>query len=368
MRLNRRQLLRLGLGASALAAVPAAPSPAWAQAPAAGSRAQDQETADYLREFILQRASESPDTWLEMHVVLALGAGFSRGGKNLLDEIVAKILAVETLDMRQYPYFPLDIERHPFHMLQIMQATDVPYDRVFVTPKGRYSRRELVDSGIALLVPKDITDELSWTVSILTEEYPPEKDEFTTARGEKLVVQDIVRRHLEETERAYADVFQVMERKKLYDKSAIHRTACNGTHLLYGLVEALRHGYREDDLQKRVERLISATLLRARLEPVLIERAMPGDEPMIRLNREAAQFTFVGHLVEMFGYIHRYKVVQMSEAADEVVAGLRAQLAELTQSLTTGYDLEKLQADVPQAYKLVLGDACHAYRGIRFWT
>lgn len=365
MRLNRRSLLRLSLAAASVAAIPAVVR---AQPLAAGGLAQDKETAAYLREFILQRASASTDAWMEMHVILALGPDFARGGKNMLDELVAKILAIETVDMRQYPYFPLDIERHPFHMLQIMQATDVPYDRAFVTPKGRFTRRELVTSGIALLEPDEIHDELSWTVSVLCNEYRPDADEFTTVRGEKVVVQDLVRRHLEETERAYADVFEVMKGKKLYDKGALHKTACNGTHLLYGLVEALRHGYRGDNLEARVERLIEATLFRARLEPVLIERAMPGDDPMIRLNREASNFTFVGHVIELFGYIHRHNVVQMSEGALRAVAALRARLAVLTQSLTTGYDLEKLQTDVPQAYKLVLGDACHAYRGIRFWT
>ena len=58
----------------------------------------------------------------------------------------------------------------------------------------------------------------------------------------------------------------------------------------------------------------------------------------------------------------------MSEGALRAVAELRARLAALTATITTDYDLAKLQQDVPQAYKLILGDACHAYRGIRFWT
>ncbi len=364
MRLNRRSILRLGVATTAGMLFPsgvrsASPPP---------TRVQDQETAGLLREFILQRASRSTDAWMEMHVVLALGADFARGGQNLLDELVGKILAVETIDMRQYPYFPLEIERHPFHMLQIMQATGVPYDRAFVTPKGRYTRRELVDGGTTLLIPAEIHDELSWTVSVLCSEFPPAKDRFTTARGEEVVVQDLVRRHLEETEASYADVFAVMKGEKLYGKGPLHKTACNGTHLLYGLVEALRYGYRADDLEARVERLIEATLFRARLEPVLIERAMPGDDPMTRLNREASSFTLIGHLVELFGYIHHHGVVQMSEGAQRAIEGLRTRLATLTETLTTDYDLDKLQEDVPQAYKLILGDACHAYRGIRFWT
>lgn len=364
MHLNRRSFLRGALGASLAVSLP---NVAGAD-DAASTRAQDAHTADLLKEFILQRASSSTNPWMEMHVILALGAGFSRKGKNVLGELVANILAVETLDMRQYPYFPLDIERHPFHMLQILQATSVPEDHVFVTPKGRFSRRELIDSATALFEPDELHDELSWTVSVLCNEFPPDRDIFTTARGEKIVVSKLVARHLRETEAAYRDVLEVMQRKKLYDKSALHKTACNGTHLLYGLLEALRFGYRGDDLQARTERLVEATLFRARLEPLLIDRMVPGDDPMIRLNRDAANFTFVGHVVELFGYNRAHGVVQMSEGADRAVADLRRRLAELTDRLTTGYDIDKLEEEVPQAYKLILGDACHAYRGIRFWT
>ncbi len=362
MRLNRRSLLLLGAAATGQVLAP----PALRAAPSRES-ARDLQTETLLREFILQRASSSTDPWLEMHVVLALGAGFDRSGRNLLDELVAQILAVETVDMRQYPYFPLDIERHPFHMLQILQATDVPYDRTFVTPHGRYTRRELVDAGTALLTPGEITDELSWVVSVLCKEFRPDADRFTTARGTKVVVEELVRRHLAEAEKAYADVFEVMERRKLYDKGPLHSTACNGTHLLYGLVEALRFGYGGTDLLPRVEKLVGATLFRARLEPVLIDRALPGDDPMMRLNRDAAKFTFVGHVVEVLGYAQRHGVLEMSEGARRASDDLRDQLSELTDRLTTGYDLETLRDDVPQAYKLILGDACHAYRGIRLW-
>lgn len=364
MSLNRRSFLQGALGASLVFALPSRTD----GASAAGSRAEDEHTASLLREFILQRASSSTNPWMEMHVILALGADFSRDGKNVLEELVARIVAVETLDMRQYPYFPLDIERHPFHMLQIMQATGVPKERVFVTPKGRFTRDDFVQSATALFKPDELHDELSWAVSVLCNEFPPDRDQFTTARGEKVVVSDLVRRHLEETEKAFEDVFLVMKRKKLYDKGALHKTACNGTHLLYGLLEALRYGYRRDDLEARVERLIEATLFRARLEPLLIDRAVPGDDPMIRLNRDAANFTFVGHVIEMFGYNRANGVVQMSTGANQAVAEMRGRLAVLTDSVTTGYDIDALQEEVPQAYKLILGDACHAYRGIRYWT
>ena len=36
--------------------------------------------------------------------------------------------------------------------------------------------------------------------------------------------------------------------------------------------------------------------------------------------------------------------------------------------LTGEHDLDALQAQEPRAYKLILGDACHAYRGLRYWS
>lgn len=389
MKLTRRAALGLGAGALASAALPRAfsalanepgeTSPASpmsesgaptraAAAAAVGDREQDERTAEHLHELILRRAVPLRDAWIEMHVVLALGGEFDRDGKNLLDDLVAETLAVETVDMRQYPYFPLAAERHPFHVLQIMQAVGVPEERAFVAPVGRYTRRELIDGGTALLEPKEIRDELSWVVSVLCNEFPPDRDRFTTARGTEVAVADVVRQHLSEAETAYAGVFEVMEGKKLYQKSAIHSTACNGTHLLYGLIDALRWGYRADGLEAHVEKLVEATLVRARLEPVLIDKSLPGSDPMIRLNADAAKLTFFGHLTEMFGYSHAHHVLELSGGAERAIAEIRAQLAEVTQRITNDYDLDRLSTEVPRAYRLILGDACHAYRGIRFWT
>ena len=359
MRLGRRHVLGLGLAAMARLA---APRPGFADVP--GGRG---DAARFLREFILQRAAPSTDPWIEMHVVLALGAGFERDGKNLLDELVARTLVMESVGVRRYPHFPLDIERHPFHMLQIMQSTEVPGDRVFETPHGKFSRRDLVDGGTALLVPSEIDDELSWVVAVLCNEFPPQRDRFETARGLEIVVGELVRRHLSEAEEAYADVLAVMRGERLYGKGPLHRTACNGMHLLFGLLEAMRYGYRQGDIVPRVERLVEATLFRARLEPVLIDRAMPGDDPRIALNRDAAKFTFLGHAVEFFGYARRHGTLDLTPDAWRAAEAVRGQLVSLSERITTDYDLEALAGQVPRAYKLILGDACHAYRGLRLW-
>jgi hypothetical protein len=362
---------RAALGRGGLAS-----SAAWAQTPAAAgptpaataARFSSAETLDLLRELIQQRALASTDAWLQAHVILALGADVKSSGKSVLDEMVAKALHTEAVGMKQYPFFPPDVERHPFHFLQIMQLTDVSYDRVFVTPLGRFTRREILAGSEALYDPEKITDELSWAVSVLTHEFPQDKDAFKTARGVEIHVTDVVQKHLADTEAAYTETFAAMAGATSYGRGAIQRQACNGTHMLYGLIDALRDGYTVGDLRGHTWRLTRALMFRMRAEPQLIDTSLRGDQPMVRLNADAAKLTFLGHSIEDLGYAVQNGVFQLDPAQTQVVTQAREQLAGIVSRLTGEHDLDRLQAEVPQAYKIVLGDACHAYRGLRYWS
>jgi hypothetical protein len=338
-----------------------------AEAPAAAQHARDEETARLLKELILRRAVESSDPWLEMHVVLALGADTVNQRGNVLDQAVAQTLELSPAGFRKAPHFPLPIERHPFHFLQVMQATAVPMERAFVTPLGRFTHREILEGSEALLVPADLTDELSWVVSVLTHAFPPDKDRFSNARGETITVSDLVERHLRETEAAYADTFAAMEGKGFYKRGALHTKACNGTHLLYGLIDALGRGYGGDGFKGRVERLTAATLFRLKVEPLLIDKSLPGDLPMARLNADAAKFTFFGHAIEDLGLAHARSLLEFSPSALATIDQARAELQRLAERLGTEHDLDALGSEVPGAYRIILGDACHALRGIRMW-
>jgi hypothetical protein len=334
---------------------------------ASSERARDEETARLLDELILRRALDSTDAWLEMHVVLALGADVVNGRGSVLDQAVARSLELGPAGFRKVPHFPIAVERHPFHFLQVMQATGVPPERVFVTPQGRFSHKEILDGTIALFDPEEVTDELSWAICVLTRVYPPGKDEFVNASGEKVVVSRLVERHLRETEAAYADTLAAMEGKGVYKRGVIHTKACNGTHLLYGLVDALAEGYGGDDLAGRFRRLVAATLFRLRFEPLLIDKSLPGDLPMVRLNADAAKFTFLGHVIEDLGQARRRRVYEPSPPDLATIGQARGELGKLAERLGSEHDLDQLSTEVPGAYRVLLGDACHALRGIRMW-
>lgn len=363
--MRRRAFLRLGLAAGLAVASPAALVPA--EAANAGGGGRDEETADLLHELILQRALSRRDPWTEMHVVLALGPRVEGPEGAVLDDAVAQSVRLETAGFRRVPVFPLEIERHPFHFLQVMQTTGVSRDRSFATPAGRFTRGELVAGAEALFSPAKVTDELSWAVSVLTREHPPDHERYRNAAGEEIDVGELVERHIRDAEAAYADTLAAMAGRAPYRRGPIQAKACNGTHLLYGLIDALRAGYRGHELRSRVARLVRATLFRVRMEPLLIDRSLGGADPLSRLNADAAKLTFLGHVLEDLGEVRRHRVLELSDADLQTLAGARSSLAEIVGRLTGEHDLDALARQVPSAYKLILGDSCHAYRGLELW-
>jgi len=138
--------------------------------------------------------------------------------------------------------------------------------------------------------------------------------------------------------------------------------------MLYGLIDALRGGYTAGDLHARTWRLTRALLFRMRAEPQLIDASLRGAQPMVRLNADAAKLTFLGHSVEDLGYAVQNGVFELDASQLQIVTQAREQLAGIVSRLTGEHDLDRLQAEVPNAYKTVLGDACHAYRGLRYWS
>ena len=352
--MRRRLLLKGGAALCGLLLAPkhargAAPDPALAR--------------ESLAELIGRYAVPDPNPWVAMHVVLALGADAKRGKVPILASTISETLRVEEVGMRRYPYFPLAVERHRFHFVQILQAIGVPPERVFVTPLGRWTHEELVQGACALMDPQaPEADEDSWAVSVLSHQFPPSRDTFTTARGETVDVSRLVAEHVRATESAYAAVYASMQGQG-YRRNTLHRRACSGLHLLYGVIEARAAGYTVAGLEDALPRLLRATLFRARLEAVLIDRSFPPAVPMAQLNADSARLTFFGHLAEDFGRAIELGLFAPDKAQRATLVWVRDQLSAVVMRLAQQHDLDALAAAVPRAFHVLLGDLCHAYRG-----
>lgn len=352
---TRRRFLALAAGVSAWTLT------GGARAKAAAPTSET-ATLEALRSLVTTRALESDDPWVLMHVVMALGADARTGSGPILDLVAEKFVAKVEHGGKTYPAFPLNVEAHPNHFLEIMEAIGVPETRRFATLAGPVTTADLLAGAKALFSPTIAGPELSWTLSVFTAAMPPSADRFTNADGQAFTVAALVETAAQAAEIGYADTVAAMRGAKPYGRSTLQTYACNGTHVLYGLYDALRHGYEGKSLRERVRSLTAASYFRLGAEVMLIDQALGGAAQ--QLNADAAKLQFLGHSIENLRYAERHGIYAPSAAERAQLDGAGRQLTEVVQRLTAVHNLDTLAHAVPRAYRILLGDACHALHGL----
>lgn len=319
-------------------------------------------TAEALRNLVMMRALTSDDPWVLMHVVLALGPNARVAKGPILDVVTEQFVVAVERGGREYESFPVNVEAHPNHFLEIMAAIAVPATRRFTTKAGAITTADLLVSAKALFAPTTAGPELSWTLSVFTAAMPADADRFTNADGQTFTVAALVETAAQAAEVGYADTVAAMRGTKPYGRSTLQTYACNGTHVLYGLYDALRHGYEGKRLRERLRDLTRASYFRLGAEVALIDQALGGAGQ--QLNADAAKLQFLGHSIENLRYAEHHGIYVPSAAERQQLATAERQLAEVVQRIATVHDLDALASAVPRAYRIVLGDACHALHGL----
>ena len=328
----------------------------------AASPGSDTGTRDALRSLVTTRALQSDDPWVLMHVVLALGADARTAAGAILDLVAEKFVTNVEHGGKTFPAFPLNVEAHPNHFLEIMEAIGVSETRRFATAAGSITTADLLAGAKALFSPTIAGPELSWTLSVFTAALPPTGDRFSNADGQAFTVAALVETAAQAAEIGYADTMAAMRGGKPYGRSVLQTYACNGTHVLYGLYDALRHGYEGKNLRERVRALTAASFFRLGAEVMLIDQALGGAEQ--QLNADAAKLQFLGHSIENLRYAERHGIYAPSAAEQAQLAHAVGTLSDVVQRITAVHNLDTLAHAVPRAYRILLGDACHALHGL----
>jgi hypothetical protein len=243
-----------------------------------------------------------------------------------------------------------------------MEAIDVPTGRRFKAADGEVTVTDLLTGAKALFTPTIAGPELSWTLSVFTAAMPPSADRFTNADGQAFTVAALVETAAQAAEVGYADTVAAMRGTKPYGRSTLQTYACNGSHVLYGLYDALRHGYGGKNLRQRVSDLTRASYFRLAAEVALIDQVLAN--PAQQLNADAAKLQFLGHAIENLRYAERHGIYAPSDAERQQRTAAERTLAGVVERITTVHNLDALASSVPRAYRIVLGDACHALHGL----
>lgn len=376
---TRRDLLRYAaFGGGMLLAGPleilAAGEPEQA-VPQQGSRlAQAKQT---MRGLIRRYSSVKDDPWAMMHGVRAFGKRFMLDEGPAVDYLCSHFLQLQTVRGRAYLGMTPDAEGHFNAFLKTLLEAGVGLDYAFVVQGRRQTVGDLLSSGKTLFVfdatlsPLDGTrDEAAWSVIAFSMTTPPNKAVWKNAIGQEIRLHDVIAALFAAVEQGSAEYATAMQQGIMPSRKApIAGFTCGGTHVIYSLAVAVRHGHLGEEGRRRLTSILNILIWRLKADMHLADqyyRAMaktntPADAR--HLHHLDTRLKFLGHAIEIIQYVRLFglytpTVAQEAEirAATEILA---AAILEVGRA-----DIASFRRGDPQLYAFLIGDACHAYHGL----
>lgn len=151
----------------------------------------------------------------------------------------------------------------------------------------------------------------------------------------------------------------------LPQKMPIHGFTCGGTHLCYSLLVAARHGFIEAASWPLLRQQLDLLIYRLQADPQLLDRYYQnlGHVADAEVFRAGAKLKLLGHALECLGYAQSHQLFQLDQKARAHIEEARQEVLGLC-AYVTGLDLEAVRRRSPQLYQQIIGDTCHAFRGL----
>src|SRR5712691_6783420 len=290
--LDRRQFLKLVLVAGALPA----PVP---------NLFGDEEPNAGVRHLIERYAPIPDDPWILVHGIRAIGKGFSCKGERAVAHVLRTFVQDLEVNGRRYLYIPADIEVHTNMFLKTFLEAGVPLSEE-VQVKGMIFHLQDLGAGAKARFRFDPNtfdrNDLAWSLIAFAE---LQADEWENAYSQRIRLQEVAAFGLQVLEEATEELKPYCKASlPLPKKMPIHSFTCGGTHLIYSLFVAARHGFLEahgrDSLQEQLEML----LYRLQADPDLIDRYYQklAQASEVEMFRASAKLKLLGHALECLGY------------------------------------------------------------------
>jgi hypothetical protein len=319
-----------------------------------------------VRRFIERYAIGPNDPWAIVHAIRGVGRGCSLNGESAASYVLRTCVRIQEVNKRRYLYIPTNIEVHSNMFLKTFLEAGIPASEMFSCDGRIFQLKDLCDGAKALFRfdPRTFDrDDLAWSLIAFAE---LQAHAWENAYGERIQLKEVaafgVRVLQEATQglKAYATAGVPLPKKL-----PIHSLTCGGTHLCYSVLAAARHGVLPEGSGDIVRDQLQLLIYRLQADPDLIDRyyreiaSASGAE----LFRAGAKLKILGHALECLGYAQTHGLFEPSplerrhiEQAVQEVRGLLAFIVTL--------DLAAIQRRHAQLVQQVVGDTCHAFRGL----
>ena len=210
-------------------------------------------------------------------------------------------------------------------------------------------------------------DALAFSLIVFAYSTDPAHDEWTNAHGNTIRLSAVAEFGLETLENANK-LFEDSMRKGVLAEGPdrVHEFTCGGMHLIYGLSTCLRFGHARAGLGRAHESAVRHPRLAAEIRSTshrsLLRRAC-GQYPaeVVLMHYLDAKLKFLGHALEVLNHARRFNLFVPTAAQEDEIDRAHKELFGVVEAI--GSDGPRNVSD-QTLFKFLVGDACHAYRGV----
>ena len=324
------------------------------------------DTEAGVRRFIERYAVAPNDPWALVHAIRGIGKGCSLNGESAAGYVLRTCVRAQEVNKRRYLYIPTNIEVHSNMFLKTFLEAGVPASEMFSCDGRVFQLKDLGDGAKALFRFDPSTfdrNDLSWSLIAFAELHA---HEWENAYGERIQLKEVAAFGVQVLQEATQGLKPYATAGlPLPKKLPIHSFTCGGTHLCYSVLVAARHGLLRAAGGDIVQDQLRMLIYRLQADADLIDRYYReiSSAPGVHLFRAGAKLKVLGHALECLGYAQAHGLLQPSplerkqiEQAAQEVRGLLAYILTL--------DLAAIQRRHAQLTQQVIGDTCHAFRGL----
>jgi hypothetical protein len=369
--ISRRECLRTGLSTLGVMVLNSWDGVGWV-AQAATTTERITRAREILKAIIIEHATTRDNPWLLMHGILAMGNDFTVGQERAVDYICRRYLREKTVNGKSYFYMPITDEGHINAFLS-EAVLDVGIDpsHAFRSNDRDYTIADLIAGAKALFsfnAGSVNPDDLAWSLIVFAYSTDPAQDEWINGYGTPVRFSDVVEFGLNTLEKTTTRYQDAMRKGLLADEpDGIHSFTCAGIHLIHGLSTCLRLGHTRNDLAERMKVQFDILVWRLKSDSRLIDRyynAVAGQysPEVARIYYLDAKLKLLGHAFQVINQADKFGLFAPTFAQKEDIGRAQQELLDVVNAI--GPEAPKKFVDDEVLFHFLVGDACHAYRGL----
>jgi hypothetical protein len=334
--------------------------------------------ANRLSELVKEGATDPKNAWMLAHGLLAFGKDMkAKDGRAAIDVIVGDFVeAHKTNGKVAYYSFPekkneIPVEPHRHMMIKKMLEAGVPLDRKFApkSSKEKITLERLVSDAertfVSPIAERDWRN-FAWTMDALLRARG-DKGEIE-AGDKKYSLKEMALRTIHRIEEEQAFLVPALEANRPDQvekkKQAIYGHTCGGLHLIQSGIHAAEY-VNDPNATAAMKKQLALLLFRWDAER-RIYRSYIAREPSFAPLLLIQELKFYGHLLEALAFAREDGLLEADPEMQKEVSWIAGDLLNTLDALEPVYtkarELEKVR---PQSYYDLIGDGCHAIRGLR---